>query len=534
MKKHLLCLCAISISQPVLATVYDESEYARLVQIQTPARPTDSGGGSGHINPQGMGDSGVNPTPTDGINPGRGYSSDTEAIAPTTCYNPISITRGAQTSQINFSTAQSVSNIASMFNVSTSLSSGYGIFGMSGMMSYLDEVSENNYSMSFNYSQKVSQAVQMQYSYDPMTSLNSTGQAIYANGTNPMFRLFCGDTLITSYEEGAGLILSMQVNFSDATSKQTFKTAVGGSVLGFATASAQIQNIATAYHLQGQLVVQAYQIGGSPQELSMIFKNPSNIFKCDINNTAACQSAATTILDYASNAFPNQFGKDNNIWTSPLVPTGGLGLDFRVSDFGMILAPTYATDDVKNKRASLIETYKKYDNYANYFQTVNNYYPGTLDEYIKSQVQNNINLSQANVSLLEQAPGYGSSIDCWKFPFRCSTVYPTLMSQINEVTFDASNLLYCDDPNLHFNVSDVCGNNAEQRQYYSGNFFTASKSPSPGTWTDGRIHIGSPPPVCYARAKYVSDTWHDCAGPQQYGGNTSFQLSDFIDKSKPM
>ncbi len=521
MKKIFLCLCAIGASQSALATVYDEAEYEREVKAQTPARPTDNGSAgsawSANVSTYSMGDVGVSPTPADGIEPGRGYSSDAEAIAPTTCYNPISVTRGAQSAQIDFSTAQEISHIASQFNVGVALSGAYGVFGMSGMMSYLDDVSENSYSMSFNYSEKVAQAVHMQYSYNPMTSLNATGQAIYANGTNPMFRLFCGDTLITSYEEGAGLILSMQVNFSDSASKQVFKSAVGGSVFGFGSAAAQIQDTATAYHLQGQLVVQAYQIGGHPEQLSKILQNSNNIFKCDINNTTACQNAAATILNYASNDFPSQFNTNGSVWSGSLVPTGGFGLDFRASDFGMILAPTYATQEVKNQRTSLLQEYNYYSSMVDYFTTIDTSFPATLDAATKTNVQNSNKIAQNNVSLLNKAPGYDSSIDCWKFPYRCATVYPALMAQLKGITFDASNLAYCDDPTFHYSLSSVCGASSQASAYYTGNFFTDSKAPTPGN-----------PAICSATAHYAANGWHDCAGPQQYAPNTSFQLTEFM------
>ncbi len=527
MKKILLCLCAVSVSQVSLATTYDETEYERQIKAQTPSRPSDNSGGGGgtgtsSINTQGMGDAGVNPTPADGIEPGRGYSSDTEAIAPTTCYNVLSVNRGMQTSQTNFSTAQNTSQIASQFNVATDFGGVYGILGLSGMMSYLDDVSENSYSMSFNYSEKIAQSVNMQYSYNAATILNETGQAIYANGTNPMFRLFCGDKLVTSYIEGAGLILSMQVNFIDSSSKEIFKSAVGASVFGFGSAGAQIQNIATSYHLQGQLVVQAYQLGGHPEQLSKIFQNSSNIFRCDINNTTACQNAAATMLNYASNDFPTQFNTNGGVWSGSLVPTGGYS-SFPVSQ--LILAPTYVTSEVKNQRASLLQEYNYYSYMVDYFTNIDNFFPAVLDATTKSSVQAANSVSKNNVYLLEQAPGYDSAIDCWKFPFRCTTVYPALMSQLKSISFSASNLAYCEDPNLYFDTGAICGSNAAQRAFYTGNFFTDSKTPSPQAGWSG---FGTAPKVCYATAHYAANGWHDCAGPQQYSPNTTYQIPDFM------
>ena len=53
----------------------------------------------------------------------------------------------------------------------------------------------------------------MQYSYDIATTLSETGTNIYQNGENPMFRIFCGDTLIDSYSEGASIIFSVNIIF---------------------------------------------------------------------------------------------------------------------------------------------------------------------------------------------------------------------------------------------------------------------------------------------------------------------------------
>ncbi len=55
-----------------------------------------------------------------------------------------------------------------------------------------------------------------------------------------MFRLFCGDTLITSYTESALLVFSVKIMFREQQSKEDFKASVGGSFAGFLNIAADV------------------------------------------------------------------------------------------------------------------------------------------------------------------------------------------------------------------------------------------------------------------------------------------------------
>ena len=356
-------------------------------------------------------------SPTDGIQPGTGYSHDTLAIAPVACYAPLTVTRSGQSSTVNFSLRQDVSQIADSFGVTANFSGAVGIFGADGLIRYLNELKENNYSIGLNYSEEISDSVNSSYSYVTDTILNDTGKAIYANGQNPLFRLFCGDTLITGYDEGAGLIMSMKISFSDKSQKEIFASHIGAGITSFLNAAGDASSIAAQYHLTGQISILAYQLGGDPSQLAKMLG--SSVVTCSLASVDDCKLTAKDLIDYATNIFPTQIVQQNGVWLSSLAPIGAIKTDFQVSDFGMLLAPNYATPDVLAARSSLADKFNHNKYYADNLYSILNSYKVPLDPSYQAQVTGLNNTVQKNLKLFSATPNGSSALDCWKFPYKC-------------------------------------------------------------------------------------------------------------------
>lgn len=365
-------------------------------------------------------------SPIEEIQPGMGYSTDTQCLAKTVCYKTETAHKSGQSSILQFEEALTFQDILKTFNLEVDLKLGWGVFSTDNMFKYFKSVEEDNYSLSINYYQKVADNMMMTFSYDPDNILTDVGKKIYNNGKNPMFRLLCGDTLVSSYEEGAVLVLSMRIVFGSKEEKDEFTTKVGVNIGSFINASTTISTTASKYNLNGQIEILAFQMGGDPTQLSKLLA--SSAVQCEIKNITACQETAKGLIDYVSNNFPSQFNKDSHgIWTSPLVPLASFQKDYLVSDFGLSLSPTYVNPKVERAREDLIELHNKYEYYSKNLNLLIKKYPIKLD----SNFTEVMNILDDNLDILNLGDGQEKAIDCFQFPYKCDTVYSNLKSKLN-------------------------------------------------------------------------------------------------------
>jgi hypothetical protein len=381
-----------------------------------------------------------------GIKPGIGFSSDTQSLTTSVCYNPSTITKTGQSAIVALYSAVDVKTLADNFDSSANLKADIGFFTTDDTIKYITELKNNSFSMSMNYYVKIANTVNMTYVYTPDRILSDDGKAVYDNGQNPFFRLQCGDRLINSYEEGAGLLMSAQVNFDDETQKKTFEANFNAGITGFTSIIAHISEVVDKYHLHGTVRVDAKQIGGDPTQLAKILA--SNASPCNLNNKdeiEKCKLIAKSLSEYGS-TFATQFEKDKNgIWDSPLVPMGIFEKGWRVSDIGVKLAPSYVTDEVIQARTELADRYKYDSYYAQHLDKLLNHYPVPLDADYRKKVQAVSDNAVGNTNLFVYNPKNDSSaIDCWDFPYRCAETKNALLT----------NLLSVEKTDIQTNIAD--------------------------------------------------------------------------------
>jgi len=75
-----------------------------------------------------------------------------------------------------------------------------------------------------------------------------------------MFRLLCGDTLISSYEEGATLIISLKIVFNSKEEKEQFDTKIGIKIGSFIDATTTISQYSSQYNLNGKVSLLGFNL----------------------------------------------------------------------------------------------------------------------------------------------------------------------------------------------------------------------------------------------------------------------------------
>jgi hypothetical protein len=188
-------------------------------------------------------------------------------------------------------------------------------------------------------------------------------------------------------------------------------TKVGADIGNFLNASVKISTISKEYELSGRIIINGLQMGGDPTQLAKILTG--SIVSCDTNNIESCKKTAEEMIKYSSEYFPNQFSENASIWTTPLVPLGGFSKDHFVSDFGLILADSYVTNEVIEGRKYLLCEVRNSKNHVYGFQSMLTNYPipaPKIEAYLEGYT--------SNLNLLSNNNGY-SAFDCWKFPQKC-------------------------------------------------------------------------------------------------------------------
>lgn len=350
------------------------------------------------------------------ILPGMGFSSDMEKQSSTQCFNYLSVTKSNQRSYIHYDQSLSYSTLVNEFDLKSKIEGGYKAFKASAEVNYLNSVKDSKYSISLNYFQKIVSTVTFTYSYDPLTMLNETGKNIYNNGQNKMFRLFCGDRLIKSYDEGAGLIFSLVISFSSEEEKKVFEN---NNQLGFgqfATITAKIKKTTEDRKTEGTVRIDAFQYGGKPIELSKILSG--SIAVCDITKIEECQNTIKRLVEYASKDFPLQF--ENKGDQNPLVNTGKIENDFEVTDFGLTLTPSFVTDEVAIVRKSLTRDFKKMNYYLTKLKVLK-------VEFKSSKIDYNALIDMTEKLINDLNKG----VDLYNFPHRATEIYTKIKHSIN-------------------------------------------------------------------------------------------------------
>lgn len=391
---------------------------------------------------------------------GSGYSSDSQQIAPQACFNVASSPASGQQSYAQLGAAMYFSDIQNSLKIDVSTKGGVGMFSASAEASYMRSMEDKDYSLSLNYFTYALETVSVNLAGYGLQALNSFGQEAYNNGNNPYFGLLCGDNYLTSFDQGAMLIMGINIEFDSHQAKQQFSAAASGGFGDIFSASASISKIASQYNLQGSVSMQAYQIGGNPAELSNILSKSSNgdyyALSCDINNINNCQMAASGMLDYAKYNFTTQISFANNKGLTPL----GLGyVEYLPIDYLGLHTQSLVNQTVKDDRLQLAEALIENQYYVQKFHELVETYPVEWDttssiyqtsQNLYQQAQNNVN------SIMSPNNPDQGALGCFDTPDQCNSITQNIQASL--VPINGSDLGYLSQVMYYYDVPTRTGN----------------------------------------------------------------------------
>lgn len=376
--------------------------------------------------------------------PGVGYSKDMQQILPKICFKITNLTHDKWSSEIGLSTSMGFSELEQKLKVKVSAKGSFEMLSSSAESDFLRSIQEKSYSLSFNFVQKLREFVTWDIDGMEINSLTESGREIYEK-YHELFGIKCGDYFLSSFERGAILVVSLNLEFSSNERKEDFKANMKGNYGDLFSASGDIENVAKKMNLKGKVSLQALQIGGNPSELGKIFGKDKTgkhyIVNCDLQNMKNCQDASGGILDYSRDNFSQQikFDYQNNRLLGNYVSLP-YGQENYTSIQNLLLNPSLTLIDNETIQIRSLLSKSMIENYwykDKIFLLLNSYpikwdTSGTTYKNIKKldeKIQRNIDI------LINGDPKTGTqgSIQCFNSPSLCKSIGKDLLNKI-EIT----------------------------------------------------------------------------------------------------
>ncbi|XP_043472601.1 uncharacterized protein LOC122505185 [Leptopilina heterotoma] len=365
---------------------------------------------------------------------GGGYSSDTQQIVAQLCYNATISSTSDQQTYIQLNTALTYSELENKLGISISARGKYGMFSAEAKASYMRSIQDKDYATSLNYFEYATSNVAVQLAGYGTNALTESGKDIYQEGKNKFFGLVCGDHYITSYQQGALLTMGLNIRFASSNAKQKFEARISAKFGNIASAAGSIEAIASKYNITGSVIIQAFQMGGEPSQLSKILNKDNEgqyyALTCSLLTMTNCISAASGLLDYARDEFTKQFSFQTN---TGLTPLGIAFTQYNPIEYIGLSSDSLVTQEVINIRNELSDKLKENEYYQEkLYPFFNKGYPVDLDTNFQTGLNRILSKSKNNLAVLMDP--HGGAVDCFNYPNLCRIKKSDIDSKLETIT----------------------------------------------------------------------------------------------------
>jgi hypothetical protein len=138
--------------------------------------------------------------------------------------------KGNSESIIKLNEGSTYDNIVSTFGIDVTAKMSFAMFSAGASFNYLRSIETTTSSFSITYYHLIERDVSLNFNSSGV--LNEVGKMIYQDGNNDVFRLACGDQIITSYRQRASLFFTFNLNFNNRVEKEIIQSKLGSSIMG--------------------------------------------------------------------------------------------------------------------------------------------------------------------------------------------------------------------------------------------------------------------------------------------------------------
>ncbi|MCT4635259.1 MAG: hypothetical protein N4A31_03300 [Rickettsiales bacterium] len=379
---------------------------------------------------------------------GAGFSNDSQQLVENNrCYSTTVSGISSVESVIALNEAMVFEEFVKALNLDFSYGS-INLFKTGGESDFYRTVMDDYLSMSFNYYQTTLQEVLLQVNGMGEEILTDEGKTLYNNGNNIYFGIECGDNFISSYKEGAMLLMSIKLAFYTHQEKLSFEASSGN----IGVFSEDIQEWAQKTKAAGKISIIAYQKGGIPSELANILDKSSEgdyySISCSLQDMDACVDTANSMLDYAYSDFSTQFSVDGTN-SQNITVLGDGQYEYTPTYRYDLPVESIVTPAIIHERVKMSEILDENQNYYkplsdSLLKTYPVEWSTSSENYaaaksLNDDVKNNVDV------ILDPVNG---EIQCFYVPESCLKTGAVIQKNINPVT--ESNLSFLEDIKYYF------------------------------------------------------------------------------------
>jgi hypothetical protein len=159
----------------------------------------------------------------------------------------------------------------------------------------------------------------------------------------------CGNAVLARAELGGALYIGLRFDFDSKATKDEFEKAADLPLASFASITAKMSRMTTAFESKVSVTLSAYQRGGNPALLHQVFGaggGPIAVLQCSEANVQGCADATENVRRYVSdaNGFRSQLGEDVRL--TPGGATGPVVLRFEAKTYDELGLPELATPNL--------------------------------------------------------------------------------------------------------------------------------------------------------------------------------------------
>ncbi len=239
----------------------------------------------------------------------EGYSSINKELTTNKCFKYHKARIENSRADLKYSGAITYGELTNIFSKFYSYTVG-GCRKRTKSGTYIREIKQRRNTFNINYLFKMNAEVAIEYDIFGDGILTDFGKQVYNQGTNPYFRTICGDYLLTKGKVEYMLSFSFKISLTDYTdAAQVFGDAPTGDVNA---AAAKIAEAARTLGVNGEVSVNAIQIGGDEKRLKSILNGSESLYNanCNLKDFSRCQAAINRLMDYATEDFPSQISSE--------------------------------------------------------------------------------------------------------------------------------------------------------------------------------------------------------------------------------
>ena len=300
---------------------------------------------------------------------GKGFATYNKQVLPATAIENFTVTKTAPEGTVQFTFIENATHLKRDLGIYASEEVPIRVANFKNLNNFVHGYENNDNVLSLIYK------AGWLYNYTMTPSkpgesfvLSQAALTLYEKSPKTFLSTF-GDSFVTEVSAGVAVYLMVQINFESAEKKTAFEEQIQGGKEHIASVTLRLKALIDQQECKGSLNIKAIQLGGSPDQLSRIFrgstpaqlsaKNKQGIVShgYEFKDIESFNSVIASAINYTSDLAGQLKGDSTDelffFGNLSLAPYNGLNPNISTQTQGML------TQETLNARAKLVDSYQQ-------------------------------------------------------------------------------------------------------------------------------------------------------------------------------